>query len=331
MTHTSPSAWSFEERTISAAGHRVRLLCAGTGPRVVLLCHGFPGLAFGFRHQLRALAEAGFLAIAPDMLGYGGTDAPLEVSAYAEPSVTAFLIGILDALRVEKAVVVGHDFGAPAAWNLALAAPSRVAGLALLSAPYEPRRARERPTETFARLSRSHFLHLHYFQEPGVAERELDAAPGVFLQRLYWALSGGFRYLDVWKHPSEGRGYLDVLPEAPPLPWPWLTREDFEVIHRTFARTGFRGGLSWYRAMDLDWIAQAEKPEGRVLSMPLLFLAGARDPVVEMRGPSALARMQAHAADVRSVHLIEGAGHWVQSEAADEVSRRLVAFARDVG
>lgn len=330
MTHGA-SCGSLDERTISAAGHRVRLLSAGKGTRVVLLCHGFPGLAFGFRHQLRALADAGFLAVAPDMLGYGGTDAPLEASAYAEPSVTAFLIGILDVLGVESAIVVGHDFGAPSAWNLALAAPSRVAGLALLSAPYEPRRARERPTETFARLSQSHFLHLHYFQQPGVAERELDAQPGVFLQRLYWALSGGFRYLDVWKHPSAGRGYLDVLPEAPPLPWPWLARDDFDVIHRTFARTGFRGGLSWYRAMDLDWLAQAEKPEGRVLPMPLLFLAGARDPVVEMRGPSALARMQSHAADVRGVHLIEGAGHWVQSEAADEVSRRLVAFSRDVG
>src|SRR5687767_6904371 len=106
----------------------------------VVMCHGFPGLGFSYRHQMAPVAAAGFRAVAPDMLGYGGTDAPGDPAAYTYDRVAADLVALLDELGAEKAVFVGHDFGAPSAWHVALRAPERVAGLVLLSVPYDPDR-----------------------------------------------------------------------------------------------------------------------------------------------------------------------------------------------
>ena len=292
----------------------------------VVMCHGFPGLAHSYRHQMRPIAEAGFRAVAVDMLGYGASASPVEVAAYTHAQVAAGLVRLLDELGAEQAVLVGHDFGAPAAWHVALRYPERVAGLVLLSVPYEPDRMPARPSSIFASIARKHFLHLHYFQAPSVAEAELDPRARDFLARLFFALSGDYHYLDVWKHPPGG-GYLDALPEAPPLPWPWLTREDFEVYARTFERTGFGGGLRWYRAFDLDWELDAPY-DGRPLTVPTLFIAGANDPVIAMRGEAGLARMRALVPDLRGLHVLPGAGHWVQQERADAVSALVVEFLR---
>lgn len=298
----------------------------GAGPAVVL-CHGFPGLGYSYRHQLSALADAGFRAIAPDMLGYGGSSAPADPSEYTYERITRDLVGLLDALEIPDAVFVGHDFGAPAAWNVALRARARTRGLVLLSVPYDPDAMPRRPTEIYAAMAKKHFLHIHYFQTPGVAERELDARPREFLARLYYALSGAYHYLDVWKHPSEGRGYLDVLPEAPPLPWSWLTEADLDVYAETFARTGFRGGLNWYRAFDVNW-ERGGPWFGAEIEVPTLFVAGAEDAVVKMRGEAGIARMRAVVPDLRGVHVLPGVGHWVQQEAADAVNAHLIAFLR---
>lgn len=315
-------------RTVVTNGIRLQIREQGRGPLVVL-CHGFPGLGFSYRHQLRALAEAGYRAVAPDMRGYGGSDAPADPAAYALDCVIPDMVGLLDALGEEKAVFVGHDFGGPVAWNMALRAKERTRAVVGLSVPYEPKRYPMRPTEIFAQTARSHFFHVHYFQTPGLAEAELDARPREFLSRVYFALSGGYRYLDVWKHPAEGNGYLDVLPQAPPLPWSWLTEEELDEYVRTFARTGFRGGLSWYRAYDRNWEIAEPYVDAKV-EVPALYVAGARDAVVEMGGPRALDRMRAFVPDLRGVHLLEGAGHWVQMERADEVNRLLVEFLRSL-
>jgi pimeloyl-ACP methyl ester carboxylesterase len=315
-------------RLFTLSGLHMNVIEAGEGSPVVL-CHGFPGLAYSFRHQLRALADAGYHALAPDMHGYGLTDAPLDPAAYDHDHVAADLLALLDAIGAPRAVFVGHDFGAPLVWHLALRAPERVAGVVALSVPYDPRRAPVQPTLAFAKVAERHFFHMHYFQAEGVAERELDASPRDFLARLFWALGGGHRYLDVWKAGSAGGGYLDVLPEAPPRPWSWLTEGDLDVYAAAFERTGFRGGLSWYRALDRNW-AIAERFAGRDVEVPALFLAGARDAVIEMGGPRALERMEAHVPDLRGAHLLEGAGHFVQMERPDEVNARLLAFLRSL-
>jgi len=311
---------------VDVRGLRMRVRDQGEGLPVVL-CHGFPGLGYSYRHQMAAIADAGFRAIAPDMLGYGGTDAPGDPREYTYERVAADLVALLDVLGAERGVFVGHDFGAPAAWNVAVRSPARVAGLVLLSVPYEPDRRATRPSIVHAEIARKHFLHLHYFQAPGVADRELAADPRGFLTRLFWALSGGHRYLDIWKHGSEGNGYLDVLPAAPPLPWPWLSRDELDEYVAEFARTGFTGGLNWYRAIDLNWERSAAIANAAI-DAPALFVAGENDAVITMLGPAAIERMRAHMPALRGVHLIPGAGHWIQQERAAEVNELVVDFLR---
>ncbi|HET8992789.1 MAG TPA: alpha/beta hydrolase [Rhodococcus sp. (in: high G+C Gram-positive bacteria)] len=315
-------------RSVEIDGFTWNIHDEGRGPTVVL-CHGFPGLGYSYRHQVETLSAAGYRAVAPDMPGYGGTDRPESVEDYTNVAVADRLTRLLDALGIERAVFVGHDFGAPAAWTTALRHPGRVAGLVLLSVPYAPDRLPSRPTELYAAIARKHFLHLHYFQQHGVAETELDPRAAEFLQRLFFALSGEYRYLDVWDHPSEGRGYLDVLPAAPELPWDWLSEAELEHYASEFSRSGFGGGLSWYRAYDANWEASAQY-DGAHLTVPTLFVAGASDPVITMSGPHALDRMRQTVPDLRGIHLLDGAGHFVQMERRREVDDLLLGFLADL-
>lgn len=314
--------------TVDVGGYQLSITERGAGPAVVL-CHGFPGLGYSFRHQMEPLAAAGYRAIAPDMPGYGGSSRPQSPREMTYAHVTRHLVGLLDALGIDRAFFVGHDFGAPSAWNVALRAPDRVAGLVILSVPYDPDRTRRRPSEIYAAMAKKHFLHIHYFQEPGVAEAELDPNAEAFLTRLYWALSGQGRYLDVWKHSAEGRGYLDVLPQAPPWPWPFMSRQEMDHYVSVFQKTGFGGGLDWYRAFDANWEESVDY-EGATVEVPTLFVAGARDAVIQMRGQAGIARMRETIPDLRGVHLLEGVGHWVQMEAADVLNARLLEFLASV-
>ncbi|MGY1814895.1 alpha/beta fold hydrolase [Blastococcus sp. SYSU D00820] len=316
------------ERLVDVGDIRLRVLEQGEGPAVVL-CHGFPGLAYSWRHQLPALAAAGYRAIAPDMRGYGGSDAPADPAAYDRTRTAGDLVGLLDALDVEQAVFVGHDFGATLAWDLPQWAPGRVRGLAPLSVPRQ-RTSPSLPSEGFRAVAERHFLHMHYFQTPGVADRELAGDPAGFLARVLWALSGAGRYLDVFLNPSEGRGYLDVLPPAPPLPWPWLSAAEFAVYVDTFTRTGFTGGLNWYRAFDAVWREKQARPDEPV-TVPTLFLTGERDPVQIMLGADSIDRMRPEVPGLVGVEVVPGVGHFLQMEAPDTVNRLLIAFLDGLG
>lgn len=295
----------------------------GTGPAVVL-CHGFPGLAFSWHHQVRALAAAGYRVIAPDLRGYGGTDAPADPAAYDRATTVADMTGLLDTLGIDRAVFAGHDFGASLTWDLPLWAPDRVAGVIVLSVPLMAR-SPVPPTTAYAHMAREHFLHMHYFQTPGPADAELDGDPARFLATIYWALSDADRWLSCFDHPSEGNGYLDVLPAPPPLPWPWLSREEFAVYVDAYTRAGFTGGLNWYRAMDSVWEQNARFADSTV-TVPAAFIAGSREPVVKMMGADALEQMRAHVTDLRMLRLIDGAGHFVQLQCPDEVSTAMTEF-----
>ncbi|WP_207946511.1 alpha/beta hydrolase [Actinomadura sp. 7K507] len=295
----------------------------GSGVPVVL-CHGFPGLWYSWRHQLPALAAAGYRVIAPDMRGYGRSDRPPSPRDYARRQTAADMVGILDALEIDEAVFAGHDFGAALVWDLPQWAPGRVKALMQLSVPRMPV-SKLPPTEVYARMAEQHFVHVHYFQEEGPADEELGGEPERFLANVFWALSGGYRYLDIWRHPSAGNGYLDVLPEAPPLPWSWLSVDEFARYVDEFRRTGFSGGLNWYRAYDHVWKEKQSRPDEPV-TVPTMFLVGDRDPVREMMGADALARMADLVPGLRDVHIIEGAGHFVQMEAPAEVNAAMLAF-----
>lgn len=311
------------ERHVDVGELELRVVEQGAGPSVVL-CHGFPGLAHSWRNQLPVLAANGFRAIAPDMRGYGGSGRPEDPAAYDRRSTAADMIGLLDALDIESAVFVGHDFGASLVWDLPQWAPGRVLALIQLGVP-RGGASPVLPSTAYARVAERHFFHLHYFQDPEAADTELAGDPAGFLSRVFWALSGGGEYFDIFRYPSEGNGYLDVLPEAPALPWPWLSEDDFAVYVNTFTRTGFTGGLNWYRAADHIWREKQTRPDEPVTA-PTVFITGERDPVRRIMGDASVEEMRATVPGLAGVHVIPEVGHFVQMEAADEVNRIMVEF-----
>lgn len=317
---------------------RLHALVKGEGP-LVLMCHGFPGLSYSFRHQLRALAEAGFRAVALDMRGYGRSDRPLEVEAYQAAHVESDLVATLAHFGEERAFLVGHDFGARAVLGFSLRHPSRVRGVVSLAVPYgvqyrgarsKEKTAPRKPSEVYAEIAKNHFFHMHYFQAKGPAEAELGARPREFLERIHWALSAEGRLLDWTQFPSGGTGYLDVLAEpARPLPWGWLSEADLDYVVAEYTRVGgdatFVGGLNSYRVTDLDW---AHDPDyGRkTVEVPMLLVSGERDPVRQIVADRSLDAMRERAPKLVDVRWIEGAGHFVQQEKPEETNRELLAF-----
>jgi pimeloyl-ACP methyl ester carboxylesterase len=334
-----------EHLRIETNGIAMHAASEGEGP-AVLFCHGFPGLWYSWRHQLPVVAATGFRAIAVDMRGYGRTDRPVRASEYGNQTLVGDLTGLLDALDIESAVFVGHDFGAQACWAAALHAPDRVRGVVSLAVPYgvgfksakkaekkgEKKRRPPKPSDTYAEIAKQHFLHLHYFQTLGPAEAELGGSPRMFLKRIDWALSARGSLLDFKKFPSEGTGYLDVLAEpSKPLPWPWLSGEDLDYLVEEYMRTGadtaFIGGLNSYRAMDVNWEHDPDYGRGAVTA-PALFVCGEKDPVLQIITPKSLETMPERVPNLRGVHLIANAGHFVQQEQPEAVNEVLLAFLR---
>lgn len=337
-----------EHLHLETNGIRMHAVVQGEGP-AVLFCHGFPGLWYSWRHQMQVIADAGYRAIAVDMRGYGQTDRPLRASEYGNQTIVADLSGVLDALGETEAVFVGHDFGAQACWAAAQHAAERVRAVVSIAVPYgvgfasgkkkrpagEAQKAKSRPrgpkpSETYAKIAESHFLHLHYFQKVGPAEAELGSHPRTFLRRIYWALSARGSLLDFKNFPAEGTGYLDVLAEpAEPLPWPWLSEADLDYLVDEYMRSGadtaFLGGLNSYRAMDINW--EKDPDYGRAkIDLPTLFLCGEKDPVLQIVTAKSLETMPNRLTDLRGIELIPDAGHFAQQEQPEAVNASLLRF-----
>jgi pimeloyl-ACP methyl ester carboxylesterase len=319
-----PALPGVRHQMLDINGIKMHVAEAGAGTPVIL-CHGFPHLWYSWRHQLPVLAQAGWRVLAPDLRGFGHTDAPDSVAEYGSAQVCGDITGLIDACAAERAVLVGLDFGAQLVWETALRHPDRVLAAIALNNPYIGR-PRRRPTETFAAIADEHFLHVHYFQRPGAADAELDADPRGFLSRVFWALSGEGSYFDVFGYPSPGHGYIEVLPAAPEPPWPWLTAAELDYYVAEFGRTGFTGGLNWYRAMDLRW-EQTEALGSAPVPVPAYFLAGQKDvDLAGFSGRDPLPRMRSLVPDLRELVLIPDAGHLVQMERAAEVNAHLLRF-----
>jgi pimeloyl-ACP methyl ester carboxylesterase len=311
-------------RTIQTNGIAMHIAEQGEGPTVIL-CHGFPELWYSWRHQIGALADAGYHVVAPDQRGYGATDRPDTLEDYDILHLTDDLLGLLDVLGEEQAVFVGHDWGAPVVWNLALRAPQRVRGVVGLSVPFLPRGDVD-PISLFKILFGDNFFYMLYFQEPGVADADLGADPRDTIRRFVSAISAegaadAFRVL-----PMEGTRLADWLPDPGPLP-PWLTQDDLDYYVTEFSRTGFTGGLNWYRNMRRNWELTEDLSDTKVVA-PALFIAGELDPVVMMASPEA---MQEWVPDLRGTVMLPGVGHWTQQEQPDEVNAALVDFLSSLG
>jgi pimeloyl-ACP methyl ester carboxylesterase len=298
----------------------------GAGPTVVL-CHGFPESWYSWRHQLSALAAAGYHAVAPDMRGYGGTDRPDAIEQYTLLHLVGDMVGLLDALGVSSAVIAGHDWGAPVAWHAALLRPDRFRAVIGLSVPFWPRGS-TRPTTVMPRTDDAWFYQL-YFQTPGVAEAELERDVRTTMRRiLYWASgnapSGATPAGLVGMVPRLG-GLLSRLGDPPTLP-PWLTEADLDLYTGEFAATGFRGGLNWYRNIDRNWELLAPFAGARV-AVPALYVAGDRDLVVGFPGMDRLiANLTRFAPHLRRTIMLAGCGHWTQQERPQDVTVAILEF-----
>jgi pimeloyl-ACP methyl ester carboxylesterase len=231
-------------------------------------------------------------------------------------------MAVLDALDVDSAVVVGQDFGSRYAWNLARHHPERVRAV-VGTVPFADLPAETAPTQMWRHLASEHFLHLHYFQEPGRAEADLGGDHvAEFLSRLMWALSGEGTYFSVFGHPGEAT-YLEALPEAPPLPWSWLSAAEFEHIVAEFRRGGvgreYAGGLGSYRSADADW-AYEDRWRGQPITVPAMLLIGENDPVRKFTQVD-----RELFTDLTEV-VVPGAGHHVQQERPEQVNEALLDF-----
>jgi pimeloyl-ACP methyl ester carboxylesterase len=310
------------ERTFETNGVELHALEAGPddGPPVIC-CHGFPELGYSWRHQLPALADAGYHVIAPDQRGYGQSSKPDAITDYDIVHLNDDLLGILDQLGHEQAVFVGHDWGSMVVGTLARRAPERVKGAVVMSVPFLPR-GEAPPLVGMRALFGDNFFYMIYFQEPGVADANLGADAGTTMRRMLAGLASGSGNPADFFAPGEA-GFVERLPEPDGLPG-WLTQAELDHYIAEFTRTGFTGGINWYRNLDRNWELTPELSGDRAkVTVPARLIGGADDPVLLMTPP---AIQEALLEDDRGTVIVPGAGHWVQQEKPAEVNAALLEF-----
>ncbi|HDR9181132.1 TPA: alpha/beta hydrolase [Burkholderia vietnamiensis] len=319
------------QNLIKANGIRLHVAEQGKGP-LVLLCHGFPETSHAWRHQLTALGQAGFHAVAPDLRGYGLSDCPGDIGKFTTLDVIGDLVALLDAFGENKAVVVGTDWGATIAWHAAMLRPDRFRAVAALGVPMMGRAPRA-PSSLFPQDEHAWF-YTHYFSQPGLAEEEFERDVVTTLRKIYFSASGDVGVRDV-STPNpfglilRGKGVLDSLDDFASLP-KWLTPADLDAFVRAFNVSGFRGGLNYYRNLDRNWEMQAAF-EGLRIEVPALFLVGERDTGLAMPGMREIINdMPMIVPNLRKSEVIPAAGHWLPQEAPDVVNVKLVEFLREL-
>ncbi|MCG2596737.1 alpha/beta fold hydrolase [Achromobacter insuavis] len=317
------------QRFIETNGIRLHVREQGEGP-LVILCHGFPETSHAWRHQLDALGQAGFHAVAPDLRGYGDSDCPPDIAHYSVLDVIGDLVGLADALGQRQAVLVGNDWGASIAWQAAQLRPDRFRAVAALGVPMMGR-APMAPSRLFPQNEQAWF-YTHYFCEPGLAEQEFERDIALTLRKIYYGASGALGPREAATPNPFGMvpragGLLDALPDPAVLP-AWLAAADLAQFARAFGVSGFRGGLNYYRNLDRNWRDQAAFAGLRV-EVPALYLAGEYDTGLAMPGMRQIIEaMPAIVPDLRGSQVIAGAGHWLPQEAPDAVNAALIGFLR---
>ena len=313
-----------EFEVLQVNGIRMRIATQGSGP-LVLFCHGWPESWYSWRHQLAAVAAAGYRAVAPDMRGYGGTDAPDDVARYTLLHLVGDMVALVKALGETRAVIVGHDWGAPVAWNSALLRPDLFHAVVGMSVPFSP----PGPIDFLTALKKQGIetFYMQYFQTPGVAEAEFERDIEASIRRIHFSGSGDAPERATFGLVAPGKGFLDGTVDPQTLP-AWMSAEDIAYYAGEFTRAGFRGGLNWYRNLTRSWELLAPW-RGCIIRQPSMFIAGARDGVLKF--PASRKQIDDFPTTLpalRGCHILEGAGHWVQRERADDVNRLLLEFLR---
>ena len=316
-------------RMIETNGISMRIAEAGSAGPLVLLVHGWPESWYSWRHQIVALSSAGYRVVAPDMRGYGSTSAPASAEEYDIVTIAADLIGLLDALGEEKAVMVGHDWGSIVAWQTALLHPDRFNALVAMSVPYGGRPERS-PMVDWREAYGDNFYYILYHNEPGgVAEAEYDADPRGLLSRLYLSPDSEREPREITDPKAAAGGWIGRMGAPIGLP-DWLTQEDLNYVVGQFETAGFRGGVNYYRNFQRNWEI-TEHLAATKIDVPTLFIAGERDMVIGGAGKEQLTgAMSRVASDLRDVVLIPEIGHWVQQEAPEETNQAMLDFLTEV-
>jgi pimeloyl-ACP methyl ester carboxylesterase len=328
-----PASWvdpampEVTHRMLATNGIRLHVAEQGEGP-LIILCHGFPECWYSWRHQLPALAKAGFRAVAPDLRGYGRSDRPEAVETYTILHDIGDVVGLVDALGAEQAVIAGHDVGAAIAWQAALLRPDRFRGVIALSPPFRPRAfgGSVPPTTLMPRNQDAVFYQL-FLQTPE-AEAALERDLRRTFRSQFYSLSGD-------RPPSAGGGFAaGMVPRkgfslTDPATLPaWITESDIDVYVDEFTRSGFRGPLSWWRNIDRGWELMAAFV-GAAVTVPALYLAGDRDFVVTAFHQD-IAKQSIFVPKLRPPIMLAGCGHWTQQERAPEVSAAMIDFLRQL-
>ena len=312
------------ERRVATNGIKLNIAelnTSGADARLILLLHGFPESWYSWRHQFAPLAAAGYHVVAPDMRGYGKSDKPTEVNAYNQVEVTRDVIGLIPALGYETAIVIGHDWGAPTAWSTALNYPDQISAVGALSVPFSPRAERP-PLDTLREVFKDAFFYQLYFQEPGVAEAELEKDVRTSLRKFMHLASGEMNPENLLMNKAADADLLSdqVDPEQMGA---WLTDADLDYYVAEFERTGFRGPLNYYRNHNLTWELTEGAPA--TITQPALFVAGSKDGVILMAA-EALQKLPERVPNLVINELIDGIGHWTQQEAPIAVNDALLRF-----
>lgn len=302
-------------RKLQVNGISMHIAEQGTGP-LVILCHGWPECWNSWHHQMAALAAAGYRAVAPDMRGFGDTDAPEAIDQYTIAHTVGDMVALAGALGERRVAIVGHDWGAPVAWTAAQLRPDIFRAVAAMSVPFTLRGPKP-PMQSLRDAGITRY-YWQYFETPGVAEKELEADPDLSLRAILYG-----REVTLLLKPDCG-----FLAENVPLkPRPaWLSEEDVTAAAALYRRTGFRGGLNWYRNIDRNW-GLAGAWDGLPILQPALFIAGTDD--ILLRNPrvrAAVDKMPDIVPGLQRTVLLDGAGHWIQRERAAEVSDALIKF-----
>jgi len=312
-------------RVVESNRIKIHIAEDGEGPLVVL-CHGYPELWYCWRHQLKTLAEAGYHVVAPDQRGYGQTDRPEAVEDYNILQLSGDIIGLIDALGETGAVIVGHDWGATVTWHCALLRPDIFRAVVLMSVPYRRRWSADiRPTEAMKQMAGEKQFYQLYFQEPGKAEHELEADVRKTMLMSLYSGSGDAPPNKRWRFLFDNsETFLDTgtVPETLPA---WLTEADLDFYTEEFKRTGFRGGLNWYRNIDTNWKLLTQILSGAKIHQPSLFVAGEFDPIITMYRQH-FDSLEETMPGLRKKVLVPGAGHWIQQERPNEVNELLIGF-----
>lgn len=310
-------------RLVPSPAGRIHLVEQGSGP-LVLLVHGFPESWYSWRHQLPALAEAGYRAVAIDVRGYGRSSRPGDVAGYRMLDLVEDNVAVVRALGERSAVVVGHDWGSVVAANSALVRPDMFRAVGLLSVPYTPRGG-PRPSEVFAAMGGEEEFYVGYFQEAGRAEAEIEPDVRGWLAGFYAALSADTMPAQDAPDPhfvSRGGRLRDRFPVGR-LPG-WLSEADLDVYAGEFERTGLTGALNRYRSMDRDWADLADY-DGAPVTQPSLFLGGALDASTTWLA-DAVAAYPSTLPGLLCSRILDGCGHWIQQERPEEVNRLLTGW-----